>query len=327
MKVLYVYRCPAMGYSIENVFKPIESKMKKKCECESITFTEANYNPKSLIKNIRTIKKYMRKNPEAIIHITGAEHYLVPFLRKYKTVITVHDLGFYTENKKSIRLILKYFLWIKSLVMANKVVFISNKSLKEAEMLIKLKKEQANVILNPVSEEFRCAKKVDENDDVPVILHIGTRPNKNLQRTIIALQGIECILRIVGPIDDEIRELLLKHKITYSQIQDISNEQIIQEYQNCDIVSFASTYEGFGMPIIEGQAVGRVVVTSDIEPMNEISNGSCPLVNPFDIESIKGGFMEAISNYDYYENLGEKNVKRFLIDDKVEEYYKIYKKL
>jgi hypothetical protein len=34
-----------------------------------------------------------------------------------------------------------------------------------------------------------------------------------------------------------------------------------------DIISFPSTHEGFGMPILEGQVVARPVLTSNLEPM------------------------------------------------------------
>lgn len=50
------------------------------------------------------------------------------------------------------------------------------------------------------------------NSKEPIILHIGTMERKNLKRTIKALEGIKCKLRIVGKINNEIESLLLQYK-------------------------------------------------------------------------------------------------------------------
>ena len=36
---------------------------------------------------------------------------------------------------------------------------------------------------------------------------------------------------------------------------------------DCDLVAFVSTYEGFGMPIIEANATGKPIVTSNLLSM------------------------------------------------------------
>lgn len=327
MKVVFIYRSPKMGFSIDNVFRPIEKKMNEKCEVDSITFSKQNYSLSAIIENIMKVRKYMKKNPNAIIHITGTENYLLPFLRKYKTVVTVHDLGFYTAHKKTLRLYLKFPLWISSLRLADKVTFISEKSLKEAQELVKFKKGQTCVVMNPVSDVFVPNLDYCFNEQNPTILSIGTGKNKNLERTILAIKDIQCHLRIVGALNAEQKNLLKENSINFSQVENISNEQIIKEYQNCDIVCFPSIHEGFGMPIIEGQAIGKAVVTSDVSPMKEIANGSCSLVNPLDVKSIHDGIINAISNHRKYEQLGKENVKRFSVDIKTQEYFNIYQTL
>ena len=86
-------------------------------------------------------------------------------------------------------------------------------------------------------------------------------------------------------------------------------------------------YEGFGMPIIEGQSIGRVVVTSNLSPMKEVAGNSAILVNPYDIESMKQGYLKAIKEHDYYIKLGKINVKRFNLEEITKQYYQLYLKI
>ena len=91
MKVLFVYRNPNLGYSIGKVFKPIEEEMRKYAEVDCVYLPAANYKPVGFVKNIRAARAAVTKKHYDIVHITGAEHYLLPFLRKERTVMTVHD--------------------------------------------------------------------------------------------------------------------------------------------------------------------------------------------------------------------------------------------
>lgn len=326
MKVLYVFRNIKMGFSIDNVFRPIESEMKKYCEVDSIMFENDRYTVKSLVHNIWLIRNYLKKEPETIVHITGTEHYLLPFLKKYNTVVTVHDLGFYTAHKKTLKLYLKKFpLWIASLVCAKKITFISEKSKKEAQSLIDITKNDVYVICNPVSKEFVPTGKENFLNEKPIFLQIGTGENKNLERVAEALKDIPCRLRIVGPLNNKQEDLLKRCGIDYTQVQSIPFSQIIKEYQKADAVIFASLHEGFGMPIIEGQASGKAVLTSDVSPMREIANGSCPLCNPLDINSIKNAVEELIKNHVVYEIAGSENVKQYSVENIAKEYYNVYK--
>lgn len=326
IRVLYIYRNSKMGISIGKVFQSIEREMKKYCEVESIYLPADNYKPLGIYKNVRFLKRYLKGKEFDLIHITGTEHYLLPFLRKYNTIITVHDLGFLTYLRLSpFRRLWKKILWIKTLRYARKVIFISNKSLKEVEAFTG-EDARYNVIYNPVDKTFQFKGK-KPNLKCPTILHIGTKPNKNLKACIIALKNFNCKLRIIGRLTDSQKYLLKNSGIKYSNAYNLTDQEIIDEYYHCDIVSFVSLYEGFGMPIIEGQSIGRVVVTSDIPPMNEVASNSAVLVNPYDIESIKRGYEIALSKYGYYEKLGLENVKRFNLDNITRQYYSLYKNL
>lgn len=134
----------------------------------------------------------------------------------------------------------------------------------------------------------------------------------------------------MGKYRKDIEDMLRFYSIRYVYKCDLSNQEILDEYMNCDIVSFPSLYEGFGMPIIEGQAVGRVVFTSDLEPMKEIAGDAALLVDPYSIESIRNGVMKLIKNHHYRDDLikrGLENIERFKLPVIVKCYMDLYTKL
>lgn len=327
MKILYIYRNNSLGFSIGNVFRPIEEEMRKYAEVDSIYMPCSTASPLSIIRNCWYAFRKALSVHYDIIHITGDVHYLTYALCVFRNVVvTVHDIGHVLSVTNKLRHILLYLLHVKSLKYSNAITFISDKSFQEVSEIANFLNNKSHIIYNPISKQFKYNNK-RINKTCPVVLHIGTKDNKNLERSIIALSDINCSLRIIGKLSDKQKKLLDESKIIYSNVYNLSNDEIIQEYVNCDIVNFPSIYEGFGMPIIEGQAIGRVVVTSNISPMNDISNGSCVIVDPYSIVSMKNGYIEAIRNGHYYVEKGLENVKKFRLSTITKEYLELYKSL
>ena len=94
---------------------------------------------------------------------------------------------------------------------------------------------------------------------------------------------------------------------------------------------FASTYEGFGMPLIEAQSVGTLVLTSNISSMPEVAgDNTAMLVNPFDVDSIRDGLQRILSDAAFRESCianGYENVKRFDPVVISNMYYELYKQI
>lgn len=323
MRVLYIYRNPQMGHSIGKVFRPIERAMREKCDVDSIEMPCYGYSLKSLYKNIRYVCSVLRKKHYDVVHITGTEHYLLPFLRKCKTVVTVHDLGFYTNHEKKVRGWVKYCFFIFSLKLSSIVVFISKKSMKEALKIVSL--SNCDIVPDCFSPDIVYREKSCSNP--PVVLHVGTKPNKNLCRVVEALTNHNIYLRIIGPLTTYLISKIKESKIKYSQVQDLSDEEMADEYMACDIVSFPSLTEGFGMPIIEGQAAGKIVITSNISPMNEVAGKGAILVDPNDVKSIREGFEIALNRPKTIIEKGLENSKKYSVYSVVEKYFKIYNKI
>ena len=93
---------------------------------------------------------------------------------------------------------------------------------------------------------------------------------------------------------------------------------------------FASKYEGFGIPILEAQSVGRPVITSNLDPMNFIAGKGAYLVNPNNPRNINLGIKKIINNKHLRTKLikeGFKNTKRFDKSKIIKKHNNLYKNI
>lgn len=324
----YIYRSNLCGFSIRKVMHTVEKVIAEKYPIKSFYLPCKGAGLLDVFRNCYYVFKLIKSN-SLLYHITGDVHYLTYILPRKKTIITVHDIMYYNYLKGLKKKIWK-LLYIQSLKKAGAVIFISSAARKQVEEIIDLPKDKVSIIPNPVSEDFFFSQKTFSAVD-PVILHIGTLERKNLLRVIEAIEGIPCHLRIIGELDKMQKEYLEKYKVNYSNGVNLTDQDILLEYLRCDIVSFPSLYEGFGMPIIEGQAVGRPVLTSNWEPMKTVAgeNGAY-LVDPESVRSIREGFLSIINDVEMRKQLitnGIKNSNKYQAEAVAKEYELVYKKV
>ena len=264
-----------------------------------------------------------------INHITGDVHYLTYFLSKKKTILTIHDCGI-LENSKGFKFIFRWFFWFWLPNQCCEVITVISEPVKTNLLkFIKCKPSKIKVINNMVSSEFKPYLKIF-NDTFPRILHIGLKENKNLLNHAKALKEINCLLVIIGKPSEKDIFILKENNIKYEIHFDLSRKEVLEEYKKCDLLLFASTYEGFGLPILEAQAVGRPVLTSNISPINKIVGEGAYLVDPFDPFSIKEGILKIINDKKlrtFLINSGYENVQKYSAQKISRQYFSIYKSL
>lgn len=79
-------------------------------------------------------------------------------------------------------------------------------------------------------------------------------------------------------------------------------------------MAFISSYEGFGLPIIEAMAAGTPVITSNVSSMPEVAGDAAVLVDPFEIEETTDALERIIVDADFRKKLieaGYENAKRY----------------
>ena len=101
-------------------------------------------------------------------------------------------------------------------------------------------------------------------------------------------------------------------------------------YQSSNLVTSVSTYEGFGLPILEANAVGRPVITSNIASMPEVGGEAVYYVDPHNVDDIRKGILELIQNADLRDCLikkGLENIKRFKPEVIAAQYCELYENI
>ncbi len=309
-KILFIERKPEAGKSIEIVFRQIARSLSRQKFETSFQQLQFLNNTLGTLKNLI----FFRKRKADIYHITGHVQYIALILPKKNTVLTIHDVGILSIRRGLRRFVLKKLLFDLPVKRLKYITTISEATKKEVVFYTKCREEKIRVIENPLQENLTPTAAKKFNAECPTILQIGTRDNKNLPNLIEALNNINCRLKIIGELSGEIKEQLKTHKIKFENDFNLDNSQMKEEYQKADIVAFCSTFEGFGLPIIEAQAMQTPVITSNLSPMKEVAGDAAVLVNPYDYLSIKQGIIQIIESEILRNDLIKKglfNIKRF----------------
>lgn len=326
MKITYFYRNQRAGFSIAKVMNIISKEISKNECVEEYYVPEYRASFWGILRNLFFV--YRNRNKDGINHVTGDIHYCIFALVGCKSVLTIHDLVAYKFVKNKIKRRVLKLLWFDlPILLADKVICISETIKNE---LIEISDRKDIVFIhNALAPDFYKSIN-DFNSNKPCILQIGTNWNKNVDNLVRSIKNIKCTLRIIGVPTLEILNDLTINNIDFSYVTNLTDEDVIEEYKNCDIVSFCSIYEGFGMPIIEANAVGRCVITSNINPMVEVAGEAAYLVDPYDCESICNGLNDIINNATVRNRLisnGFQNIERFNGKVCAEKYLSIYRDL
>jgi glycosyltransferase involved in cell wall biosynthesis len=320
-----LFRKPVRFFSIERVFHQLEQDMSAEFTLHRWIAPKAGGSPGTIFSNLLAARRCRAD----VYHVTGDIHYTVLAFPGRRTLLTIHDCIFLYSTTGFKRSLLKWLFLTRPVRHCKLITTISQATKDDIIAHTGCPPDKIIVVPNPVDGLIRYEPRIF-NPQVPVLLFIGSTPNKNLPRVAEALKGIPCRLDIVGAPPDEDLRLLENAGVTYSVSSGLSGEQIAARYIAADIVLFPSTFEGFGLPIVEGQKAGRPVITSNLDPMREVAGSGACLVDPHDPASIRAGVQKVIGDEAYREQLvrnGFANVARFETRVVANQYLDCYKKL
>lgn len=291
VNVTFFFRKPRPQYhSIERVFGLIMRYLPDEVVPTTYWLKSGDTGVFSRLKALMEVWR----NRNQINHITGDISFVALALPRKGLVVTFHDLESLERGNKLLNHLLKFFWVVLPARRAEVITVISRHTKELVAQWAGVEHDKIVVIPNPLPQGFEFQPK-EEMPDVPLILTVGTKPNKNLEGIVNAVAQIKCRLLIVGRMSAQQVELLKEKAVDYDNLTGATDAQIVDAYRRCDLLCFPSFFEGFGMPIIEAQATGRPVITSNYGAMKEVAGEGALLVDPHDVKAIHSAIQKVIT--------------------------------
>jgi len=233
--------------------------------------------------------------PEKLDLFYSPSHYS-PSFAPCPTIPTIHDLGYLQfQNQFTKKDLYQLINWTKqSIKKASHIITVSNFSKTEIEKTYNINPQKITITYNGVDE----ALKINEKDQQKILsnyslktknyyLYLGTlKPNKNIPFLIRSFAQFikkskdlnfqsSNVLVIAGKkgwlfneIFSTVKQEGVEDNIVFTDF--INETQKTTLYQNAKALIMPSTYEGFGIPVIEAMKLNTPIISSNIAPLKEV---------------------------------------------------------
>jgi alpha-1,3-rhamnosyl/mannosyltransferase len=86
--------------------------------------------------------------------------------------------------------------------------------------------------------------------------------------------------------------------------------ELAQLYRGADAFLFPSTYEGFGLPVLEAMASGTPVIASRASSIPEVAGDAALLVDPYDVPQWTHALKQVLQDERLHERLAARGLRR-----------------
>lgn len=235
-------------------------------------------------------------------------------------ITTVHDFT-YEHFMHGITRRLHSYQKYNAIRHATHIVCVSGHTKKDLlHFMPEIDPDSISVIYNGVSKEYHRLPTPSSETlpyaDSPYVLFVGSRVSyKNFKLTVRALRDTGLKLIIVGnPLTPEETNMLNEQLGgQYTQVGRISNKQLNELYNSAYCLLYPSSYEGFGIPVLEAQKAGCPVIASNSSSIPEIIGDKTLLLKEPSVDEIHRclSLLRNPSIRDTIIQKGMKNAERF----------------
>ncbi|HEU0166429.1 MAG TPA: glycosyltransferase family 1 protein [Chloroflexota bacterium] len=264
-----------------------------------------------------------------VLHSTD---YIPPFVRTFRSVITVHDLAFLRWPELLTPDSRRYFNGHirRAVRSADRIIAVSQATARDLVELLDVPERKIDVVYEAgwlpsdvilsgakdlatlAGEDPSAAQRPQDDGPRDYVLFAGTyEPRKNLPLLVRAFaqvrrRGYEGSLVLAGrrgwlaePLYAEVERQALGDAVVMTDLQP-------ELYRRARLLAFPSLYEGFGLPVLEAMSVGTPVVTSNLSSLPEVAGDAALLVDPHDETAVADAMWRILSDAALAEDLGRR---------------------
>lgn len=275
----------------------------------------------------------------------------LPLTYPKKSIITVHDLAIYKNPAWFPSQIFSTKLLVpQSLRKADRIIAVSASTKKDLKEIFNVADKKIKVVYEGavINKILVNNKNIDSLSKFKLwpnyMIFIGTlEPRKNIVTLLRAYKKLldsgqqfkKYQLVLAGykgykndEVFSEIRALKLDKQVKY--IGYVTQNQKVELLKKAVCFIFPSSYEGFGLPILEAMALGTPVISSNVSSMPEVAGQAALLVDPEKEQAITAALKKLLSDKKLQASLKKRGIgqaKKFSWERSAAETLKVYESL
>ena len=280
-----------------------------------------------MIERFRTLDDWKFAD-KSIFH---SSYFRVPVWdAKVKVVCTIHD---FTHDLyfRGPRVWIHNFAKRRTIERSDAIITVSENTKSDLlKYFPKISADRIHVIHNGVSEKFQVLEHLPVGLGLS-LLYVGGRDNyKNFNFAVDLVQRFkEYTLNIVGSPLSSLERVYLEKNLPgrYTVYSHVSVEKLNILYNQAACLLYPSSYEGFGIPLLEAMRAGCPFLALNGSSIPEVAGDAGYLLNKLDLDEGSMALEEIINRRSLFSQRGFHQSSKFSWDTCYEQTYKLYSSL